>query len=197
MSCACFASGLLLLSTACASAPKLAAGLAPNMLYDPITAPAALQVTSESFAPNGPLAPAYTFNGMGCTGQNISPQLSWKGAPVGTQSYAVLVHDPDAPTGVGFFHWSLFDLPKTATDLSEGIQGGLPAGSILGITDAGAPGYAGPCPPPGQLHHYVFTVYALDVPHLGGDAHATGALLRFMLKRHTVAYGRLIGTYQR
>ncbi|MBK8169608.1 MAG: YbhB/YbcL family Raf kinase inhibitor-like protein [Sandaracinaceae bacterium] len=166
-------------------------------LADPITAPASLTVRSADFAEGGAIPLTHVFSGMGCGGGNESPALAWSGAPEGTQSYAIVVHDPDAPTGVGFFHWSVFDLPAATTSLARNAAASPPAGAVMGRTDFGTNTYGGPCPPPGAPHRYAFTVYALDVPSLGVDATASGALLRFMLAQHTLAYGRLVGTYQR
>lgn len=166
-------------------------------LAGPISAPASITVTSSEFQEGGELPLTNVFNGFGCTGSNESPALDWSGAPEGTQSFAIVVHDPDAPTGVGFFHWSIFDLPASTTSLPHNAGANAPAGSIMGRTDMGTNSYGGPCPPPGAPHRYAFTVYALDVPSLGADANASGALLRFMLAQHTLAYGRLVGTYHR
>lgn len=166
-------------------------------LAGPINAPASLTVTSADFADGAAIPLTHVFNGFGCTGGNESPALAWSGAPEGTQSYAIIVHDPDAPTGVGFFHWSIVDLPAATTSLARNAAASPPAGAIMGRTDLGASTYGGPCPPPGTPHRYAFTVYALDVPSLGVDATASGALLRFMMGQHTLAYGRLVGTFQR
>jgi Raf kinase inhibitor-like YbhB/YbcL family protein len=122
------------------------------------------------------------FNGFGCEGQNRSLALEW--TPVeGAQSYAVVIHDPDAPTGVGFFHWIAVDLPAGTTSIPAGASGSaMPAGVVETYTDFGANGYGGRCPPPGTPHRYEVTVYAVDVPSLGVPAGATGALVRFMLR---------------
>ncbi len=157
-----------------------------------------LSVSSTSFANGAAMPDAHVFSGFGCTGGNQSPALSWSGAPEGTQSFAIVAHDPDAPTGVGFFHWLAFDIPAATTSLPEGAATALPAGTISGRTDFGSDTYGGPCPPPGAPHRYIFTVYALDVPTLGLQADTTsGALLRFMLAQHTLAYGRTTGIWSR
>lgn len=166
-------------------------------LTDPITAPMSITLTSSSFADGQTIPMQHVFDGMGCGGGNISPELSWANAPEGTQSFALVVHDPDAPTGVGFFHWILADIPAGTTSLASGAAAALPAGVVSGHTDFGTTTYGGPCPPPGAPHRYVFTLYALDVPSLGVDANASGALTRFMLGQHTLAYGRLTGTWAR
>jgi Raf kinase inhibitor-like YbhB/YbcL family protein len=134
---------------------------------------------------------------MGCTGKNQSLAVSWTGAPEKTQSFVLIMHDPDAPTGVGFFHWLVVNLPKETNSLAVGASASLPPGTAQTTTDFGMPGYGGPCPPPGPAHRYSVTVYALDVPKLDVPPTASGALLRFMLRDHTLALGRAVATYQR
>ena len=164
-------------------------------LSESINAPRTIAVRSAEFADGAAIPAANSFSGFGCAGQNTSPSLSWTGAPETARSFAIIAHDPDAPTGVGFFHWLVFDLPASTRELAAGAA--LPSGAIAGRTDFGSTAYGGPCPPPGSPHRYVFTVYALDVPSLGLTDPPSGALLRFMLAQHTVAYGRLTGTFQR
>ena len=162
-------------------------------LQDQTGAPNTLQVSSPDFEADGPLDVRYAFNQFGCVGENVAPRVEWSSVPEGTQSLAVIVHDPDAPTGVGFFHRVVVNLPPSTRHLG----GDLPAGAQDLHTDYGAPGYGGPCPPPGAPHRYVFSVYALDLPRLEVPAGATGALIRFSLLGHTLALGRLVGTYAR
>ena len=142
------------------------------------------------------------FDGFGCTGANVSPQLAWTDAPEGTQSFAVTMYDPDAPTGSGWWHWLVFDLPATATELPAGAGStapdGLPAGAVQSTTDYGAPGYGGPCPPVGDApHQYVITVYALDTDSLGLPADATPATVGFTLGNHTLAKASIVAYYDR
>ena len=122
----------------------------------------------------GTFATKFILNGFGCTGQNVSPQLVWSNVPVGTKSLSLQIHDPDAPTGSGFWHWGVYDMPPTTTGLAQGAGNSpatLPAGSYGGNTDffdTGATGvngnYGGPCPPAGDApHRYNFTLYALGV----------------------------------
>ncbi|MBL4633874.1 MAG: YbhB/YbcL family Raf kinase inhibitor-like protein [Kofleriaceae bacterium] len=153
----------------------------------------ALQVTSTDFKSDGTIGQPFAFNQFGCTGDNQRPQLSWATIPEGTKSFAVIVHDPDAPTGVGFFHWVAINIPANVTSLGET----LPASAAELHTDYGRIGYGGPCPPEGRTHRYVFSVYALDVPKLELPPGATGALTRFALAAHTLAVGRLVGRYGR
>src|SRR5208283_3439460 len=106
------------------------------------------------------------FNGFGCSGDNLSPQLSWTNAPAGTKSFAVTMFDPDAPTGSGWWHWLVFDIPANIYELVEGagdvVKHTAPAGCIQSNTDMGQPGFGGPCPPEGSgYHRYIITVYAL------------------------------------
>ncbi|MEO0325765.1 MAG: YbhB/YbcL family Raf kinase inhibitor-like protein [Myxococcota bacterium] len=174
--------------------PSTAANTGDPPLQDAPSAPASLTVTSTDFEPGGSMDRAQEFAGFGCTGDNVAPRLAWSGAPAETQAYALVVHDPDAPTGVGFFHWVVTDLPAETTSLGGGAP--LPTGAREHHTDYGASGYGGPCPPPGPEHRYVFSVYALDA-RLELPEGATGALVRFALRSHTLAYGRLVGTYGR
>lgn len=164
-------------------------------LQEPLKAPATLVVTSSDFNSGDTLGAAYAFNGFGCTGENRRPQLSWSGAPHGTKSYAVIAHDPDAPTGVGFFHWVVLDLPAETTSLASDVEPTPPA--VIGRNDAGFNGYLGPCPPPGPKHRYIFTVYALDTPSVQLDTTASGALTRFVINSHVLAYGRTTALYGR
>jgi len=106
----------------------------------------------------GKLASAQVFNGMGCTGGNTSPALAWTGAPAAAKSFAVTIYDPDAPTGSGWWHWVVYNLPATTTSLPAGAGDAsknlLPAGAVQGNTDFGAPGYGGACPPAGDKPHH-------------------------------------------
>lgn len=126
---------------------------------------AAFTLTSPQVADGGTLTMDQVFNGFGCTGKNISPRLEWKNAPEGTKSYAITVYDPDAPTGSGWWHWVVYNIPASVNALELGasaMPSKLPAGAVESVTDFGAPGFGGACPPPGDKpHRYVFTVYAL------------------------------------
>src|SRR5690349_22587387 len=126
---------------------------------------AKFSLTSTDFTDGGTLANTQVYNEFGCKGANTSPALAWSGAPAGTQSFALLVHDPDAPTGSGWWHWVLYNIPANATSIPAG--GPLPKGATEGNTDFGKAGYGGPCPPAGSGdHHYNFTLFALKVDHL-------------------------------
>jgi Raf kinase inhibitor-like YbhB/YbcL family protein len=164
--------------------------------------PKPLTVTSQTFKHGRTLPQSALFDGMGVGGDNRSPHLAWSGAPENTKSYAVILHDPDAPTGTGFFHWVVYNIPATVTELGEdaGATGGngLPVGAGHGHTDFGATGYGGAAPPPGHgPHRYNFHVYALDVPSVEAGEGTTAALLRFMMRGHVVGEGVLTGVYER
>ena len=156
----------------------------------------AMTLTSPDIKPGGKIADEQVFNGWDCTGKNVSPALSWSGAPKGTKSFAVSVYDPDAPTGSGFWHWWVADLPADATGLLKGAgSAGLPTGAVQVRNDFSATGYGGPCPPKGAPHHYQITVYALDVDKL--DAGASPAVVGFNVHGHTLAKATLVGLYGR
>jgi len=154
-----------------------------------------LHVTSNAFA-NGAAQPK-NAGFTACGGANVSPDLHWTGAPANTKSFAITEFDPDAPTGVGFWHWTVVNIPASVTSLDAGAA--LPAGAIAGLTDYGIAGYQGPCPPEGDgPHHYTFTVSALDIPVVQGvTAGATGAYITFSLRSHIIAQGTYVGTYAR
>jgi Raf kinase inhibitor-like YbhB/YbcL family protein len=161
------------------------------------TVPAQLTLHSPLFAHGTTIPKAAIFGA--CGGENRSPELHWNEPPKGTQSFALIVHDPDAPTGVGFFHWVMFNIPSHLRSLPSGAgaRATAPAGAVLGHTDYGASEYGGPCPPAGdQPHRYNFTLYALDTK-LDGSSTTTGALLRFMIRGHVLAEGTLTGLFGR
>lgn len=150
-----------------------------------------LVVTSPVFTQNAPIPPKYT-----CDGQDISPPLSWSGAPANTRSFTLIVDDPDAPMGV-WVHWLLFDIPASASGLPEAIPqtAVLADGSRHGTNSWGRRDYGGPCPPSGT-HRYFFKVYALDAP-LALPAGATNAQLLQEMQGHILAEGELMGVYRR
>ena len=162
----------------------------------------AFELKSADIAPDGVIAETFAFKGFGCAGGNLSPALSWSGAPEGTKSYALLLHDPDAPTGgAGFWHWIVTNIPASANGLPQGVGvdgKGLPEGAAQGVTDFGAPGYGGPCPPKGDKpHHYNFTIYALKVEKLNLPPNATASLTGFLVNANALAKATLTGTYGR
>jgi Raf kinase inhibitor-like YbhB/YbcL family protein len=162
---------------------------------------AGLTVTSPAIKDGGPIGMAQVFNGFGCKGENHSPALAWSGEPAGTMSFAVTIFDPDAPTGSGWWHWTVFNIPASVHGLpaDAGADGSplLPEGAGEGLTDFGFAHYVGPCPPPGPAHHYHIAVYALKVPKLQLDAHATGATVGFAIHANTLAKAEIVGTFGR
>jgi Raf kinase inhibitor-like YbhB/YbcL family protein len=163
-------------------------------------AASAMSLTSPDIKPNAKISDEQVANVFGCSGKNISPALNWSGAPKGTKSFAITVYDPDAPTGSGFWHWVVFNLPPDATSVPKGAGdpkgAALPASAVQSRTDFGAPGYGGPCPPKGDKpHRYQFTVFAVDVDKLDADANATAAVVGFNLHFHTLAKATLQGVY--
>jgi Raf kinase inhibitor-like YbhB/YbcL family protein len=159
-------------------------------------------VTSTDFEAGGKIKDAQVFKGFGCSGGNVSPQLAWKNPPEGTKSLAVTVYDPDAPTGSGWWHWIVYNIPPSARELPAGAgdpkKGKLPKGAAQGVTDFGAKGWGGPCPPPGdQPHHYVFTVYALKVPKLQVPPNASGAMVGFNLNANALGKATVTALYGR
>lgn len=166
------------------------------------TAQPAFKLTSKEVAANATIGAPQVFNGMGCTGQNTSPGLSWTGVPTGTKSFALTVYDPDAPTGSGWWHWVVYNIPATAKSLAAGAgdpkKNLLPAGAVQGNTDFGAPGYGGPCPPAGDKpHHYIFTLYALKVDKMDIPASATAAYVGFNIHGNMLAKATFTATYGR
>ena len=154
--------------------------------------------TLKSSELKGQLTNKQVFSGFGCTGENISPELSWENAPKNTKSFAITVYDPDAPTGSGWWHWVVFDILKNKTNLSSGFGNIDSKDAIQSVTDDGKSGFGGACPPLGdKAHRYIFTVHALDVETLGLDKNATPALVGFMLNSHTLAKSSLISYYGR
>lgn len=164
---------------------------------------AKLQLQSSDIANNGTIDDKFVFKGFGCQGGNVSPALSWSGAPAGTQSFALLVHDPDAPTGgAGWWHWVVYDIPASATGVAQGAGtpdgAALPTGSKQGVTDFGSAGWGGPCPPQGDAkHHYHFTLHALKVAKLDIPAGATAALIGYMVNANSLGKAELMGLYGR
>jgi Raf kinase inhibitor-like YbhB/YbcL family protein len=166
------------------------------------TAAAQFTITSTDVQQGKMMSTAQVFNGMGCTGQNLSPAVAWSGAPAGTKSFAVTIYDPDAPTGSGWWHWVVYNIPATTMSLRTGAgdtsKGLLPAGTMQWNTDFGTPGYGGACPPTGDKpHHYFITVYALNVDKIDVPVGATAAYVGFNLHGHMLAKATLTGLYGR
>lgn len=159
------------------------------------------QLTSSTL-PSDTFPDAQVYDGFGCSGGNVSPALSWSGAPEGAKSFAITMYDPDAPTGSGWWHWMMYDIPAGTTSLPEnaGAPGSdaMPQGAVQGPNDFGTTGYGGPCPPPGSgPHHYQITVYALDVANLDVPQDATSALIGFNLHGHALGQAQLTVPFSR
>jgi Raf kinase inhibitor-like YbhB/YbcL family protein len=142
------------------------------------------------------------FNGFGCSGQNISPQLSWTNVPEGTKSFAITMYDPDAPTGSGWWHWLIFDIPADVKELKENAGNVslnlAPKGSLQSMTDFGQAGYGGPCPPEGHgFHQYIITIYALKTDKLGLDKNANPASVGFTINYNTIQKASLVFYHKR
>ncbi len=162
----------------------------------------AFELKSPDLADGNSIANPFVFKGFGCEGGNLSPALSWIDPPEGTKSFALMVHDPDAPTGgAGFWHWVVYNLPVSATGLPQGVGKdgkGLPEGANQVATDFGEPGYGGPCPPKGDSpHHYRFTVYALKTEKLEIPPKATASLAGFLINANAIGKATLTGVYGR
>lgn len=181
---------------------KLATVMAAMIL--PLSAQAAgFNLASPDINERREIGDKYVFNGFGCTGQNVSPALVWMSPPKGTKSFAVMVHDPDAPTGgSGWWHWVVINIPKDTIGLQQGAGDPaikkLPEGAVQIRTDFGAPGWGGPCPPVGDKpHRYVFTVYALTVEKLDVPQDATAALVGYMVNANAIAKAKFTAKFGR
>jgi hypothetical protein len=148
----------------------------------------AMQLHSGDFTDGG--AMSTQLMASDCGGSNHSPSLAWAGAPAGTKSFALTVLDPDAPVAGGFVHWVLYDLPPGTKQLSEDTS----HVGRTGLAGDGKAAYTGPCPPAGQRHHYIFTLYALDVAHAGSNAAMTAAQLDAAIAGHVLGKAVLIAT---
>lgn len=180
------------------------AGIALLALTFAINAAAAdssFKFQSSSVAPNGTLTDQQVYNGFGCSGKNVSPALTWSGAPTATKSFAITIYDPDAPTGSGWWHWVIYDIPATVTQLPEGAGndgGKMPAGAVQGRTDFGTPGYGGPCPPAGDKpHRYIFTLYALKTDKIDAPNGSSAAMIGFMLNGNLLAKSSFVTHFGR
>ena len=162
----------------------------------------AFKLRSETIRPNAMLKVEQVFNGFGCTGKNISPALQWTPGPAETKSYAVTVYDPDAPTGSGWWHWVVYNIPATVTALPAGagdVSGKLlPSGALQGRTDFGSYAFGGACPPAGdKAHRYIFTVFALKTEKLEVPTDASAAMIGFMLNANKLAKASFTAKYGR
>jgi Raf kinase inhibitor-like YbhB/YbcL family protein len=158
-------------------------------------------VQSSSWQDGQTMKNDYVYNAFGCTGGNISPEISWSNPPQGTRSFAITVYDPDAPTGSGWWHWTLFNIPANVSEIQEeasSYPAKLPNGVVQGRTDFGKPGYGGACPPVGDKpHHYILTVFALKTDKIDLKEDSSGALVGYYLNQNALAKASLTARYGR
>jgi Raf kinase inhibitor-like YbhB/YbcL family protein len=156
---------------------------------------------SQDIAEGRPLAEKFVYEGVGCKGGNVSPQLSWENPPEGTKSFVVTLFDPDAPTGSGWWHWVVANIPADTSSLPEGAGSSdgktLPKGAIQTRTDFGKSEYGGACPPPGHLHRYVFTVTALGVEKIDVRPDSAPAFVRAMTEANSLGKATITTTFIR
>lgn len=160
------------------------------------------KLSSPEIRPHALMDQRFEFNSFGCSGQNKSPALQWSGAPKGTKSYALTVYDPDAPTGSGWWHWMVINLPADTQGLPAGAgelnSTTLPAGAVQNRIDYGFAAWGGTCPPKGDKpHHYIFTIYALKTDKLEVPADATAALTGFMIHANAIGKASFTARYGR
>jgi Raf kinase inhibitor-like YbhB/YbcL family protein len=151
----------------------------------------AFTLSSNSLQDGGTVPEKHVFSSFGCTGGNLSPELHWSGAPPETKSFALTVYDPDAPTGSGWWHWTVVNIPPATSSLPEGashpVKSRLPAGAVEARTDFGSAGYGGPCPPEGDKpHRYIFTLHALKEPSLPLSGESPSAQVGYYLHFATI-----------
>ncbi|CAN5415748.1 YbhB/YbcL family Raf kinase inhibitor-like protein [soil metagenome] len=171
----------------------------PYNPYDFLPKLPSFTLTSESITDGQPLANAQVSGLMGAGGEDVSPQLSWSGYPEETRSFAVTMYDPDAPTGSGFWHWAVANLPGTVTELPAGVGDGsdLPGDALTLVNDGGMRRFVGAAPPPGHgTHRYIVAVHALQVEKLELTEDASPAYLGFNLFSNAIARALIHGTYE-
>jgi Raf kinase inhibitor-like YbhB/YbcL family protein len=159
-------------------------------------------LTSTDITNGTHMSKAQEFNGFGCAGGDISPQLAWSGAPEGTKSFAVTVYDPDAPTGSGWWHWQMVNIPVSTFELASGAgnadNSAAPNGSMQMKNDYSNKSFGGACPPQGHgVHRYIFTVYALSVEKLDLPEDPSAALVGYMINANSLANSKIEALYQR
>jgi len=161
-----------------------------------------LTLSSHDIQQGQLMSTAQAYNGFGCTGDDLSPHLIWSNAPQTTKSFAITAYDPDAPTGSGWWHWQLINIPVHIREVSTGagstVRVANPAGSIQMKNDYGSRGFGGACPPIGHgIHHYQFTVHALSVENIELPADASAALTGYMINAHSIESATIESLYQR
>ncbi|MGA7749671.1 MAG: YbhB/YbcL family Raf kinase inhibitor-like protein [Gallionella sp.] len=167
-----------------------------------LTYASGFKLSSPEIKANSMMPKSFEFNGFGCSGENRSPALKWSGAPKDTKSFAVTVYDPDAPTGSGWWHWVVINIPADVTELAANAGAlnstTLPKGAVQGRTDFGVAAWGGTCPPQGDKpHHYIFTVYALKTDKLDVPADATAVLTGYMIHGNALGKASFTAKYGR
>jgi len=173
---------------------------ASSLLFGAALGAATFELTSADVSEGATLSKAQVYSGFGCTGDNLSPALNWTGAPAGTRSFALTVYDPDAPTGAGWWHWIVYDLPPGTNSLPRGIghAAALPAGAVEARNDFAARNFGGACPPPGDKpHRYIFTIHALKVGKLGLPLDAGAALVGSAIHANQIGKASITARYGR
>ncbi len=176
-------------------------GLVVGTAVTPARAGGGFTVSSPDIKDGGVMGDDFVFNGFGCNGKNISPALNWSGAPAGTESFAITAFDPDAPTGSGWWHWTMYNLPNNSTGVPTGMGSGavrVPKHVSQGLNDFGIESYGGACPPKGDKpHRYIFTVYALKVARFDVPDRASPAMIGFNINANKLAEASITVTYGR
>lgn len=139
------------------------------------------------------LTNAQVFNGFGCNGKNKAPKFTWSGTPENTKSFAITAYDPDAPTGSGWWHWITINIPADTTKIGKEI----PFEATEIANDFGSKGYGGACPPPGEMHRYIFTLHALNTEQIDVPESVTSAYVRFLINAHEIGKASITAVYTR
>ncbi len=155
------------------------------------------KLRSNDLQNGGQISQAQVFNSSGHSGGNISPHLEWSDAPEGTESFVLMVFDPDAPTGSGWWHWVVSNIPANVTELPTGASGttAIPVDAVESRTDYGIAGYGGAAPPPGPPHRYIFTVYAMKTAHIEVTPESSAASVGFLTHFNSLAKASLTALY--
>lgn len=161
-----------------------------------------LTLSSNDITQGEFMAKSQEYNGFGCSGGDLSPHLKWSNVPHGTKSFAITAYDPDAPTGNGWWHWQIVNIPKNITEIATGAGSAkndlAPKGSVQINNDYGSRGFGGACPPSGHgVHHYRFTIHALSVETLELPEGASGALAGYMINANTIESSTIESLYKR